>query len=156
MQTGLPTSGSRSVDASDSRHAQAWFLLVALLAIHVCDEAATGFLEFYNPLVLSVRAREHWFPMPTFTFGWWLAGLILLVIALTLLGRVLRSGSVGTRVVSSVFAGIMLLNGIGHLGGSWYFHRWLPGTTSAPLLVGASVLLGWRTWSRATVSVTAS
>jgi len=137
-----------TVNASATRHVQAWYLLVAALAVHVCDEAATGFLDFYNPLVLSLRERVHWFPMPTFTFGVWLAGLILVVIVLASLGRLVRSGSVGARVVSWVLAVIMLLNGIGHLGGSLYFHRWLPGTTSAPLLLAASLLLGLRAWSR--------
>jgi hypothetical protein len=148
MQTEFPSSRSEPMDASASRHAQAWFALVAALATHVCDEAATDFLGFYNPLVLSARGRVHWLPMPTFTFGPWLSGLVLLVIVLTLLGRMVRTDFVGARVVSWAFAGIMLLNGIGHLSGSLFFHRWLPGTTSAPLLVAASVLLGYRTWQR--------
>jgi hypothetical protein len=40
-------------------------VLVIALAVHVLDEALTNFLEFYNPLVLSMRARIPWFPMPT-------------------------------------------------------------------------------------------
>jgi hypothetical protein len=39
------------------------------------------------------------------------------------------------------FAAIMLLNGIGHLAGSIYFSRWMPGATTAPLLLGASIWL---------------
>jgi hypothetical protein len=38
----------------------------------------------------------------------------------------------------------MFLNGVGHLAGSIYFDRWLPGATSAPLLLIASVMLGQR------------
>ena len=48
---------SRQVDAGASRHAQAWLLLVGVLAIHVLDEAVTDFLGFYNPLVLTIRSR---------------------------------------------------------------------------------------------------
>lgn len=131
------------------RHMRAWFVLVAALAVHVTDEAATGFLQFYNPLVLSVRSRVPWFPMPTFTFGMWLAGLVALVIVLGALGWPVRRGTFGTWLASWVLAAIMLLNGLAHLGGSLYFQRWLPGTTSAPLLVAASLLLGRRTWERA-------
>jgi hypothetical protein len=52
---------------------EAWLLLVATLGIHVVDEALMDFLGFYNPLVLAIRSRISWFPMPTFTFGIWLA-----------------------------------------------------------------------------------
>jgi hypothetical protein len=57
------------------RHTRAWLLLVGALAIHVTDEAATGFLDFSNPLVGEIRSTVRWFPMPTFTFGIWLTGL---------------------------------------------------------------------------------
>jgi len=130
------------------RHARAWFALVGALAVHVTDEALTGFLGFYNPLVLSIRARVAWFPMPTFTFGTWLAGLAALVIVLVALGGAVRRGAPGTLVASWALAAIMFLNGVGHLVGSLYFGRWLPGTTSAPLLLVASVWLGRRTWER--------
>ena len=130
------------------RHAQAWWWLIAALALHVVDEASTGFLDFYNPLVLSIRSRATWFPMPTFTFGVWLAGLVALVVALALLTPLVRTGSTGARPLSWLLSGIMFLNGVGHLAGSIYFWRWLPGATSAPLLLFASVRLARATWSR--------
>ena len=131
-----------------TRHMRAWLVLVGALAVHVADEAATGFLGFYNPLVLSIRSRVAWFPMPTFTFGIWLVGLVVLVLVLAALGGPVRRGAPGTKPASWLFAGIMFLNGLGHLGGSLYFDRWLPGTTSAPLLLMGSVFLGLRTWRR--------
>jgi hypothetical protein len=131
-----------------SRHVQAWFLLVAALATHVVDEAATDFLGFYNPLVLSIRERVPWFPMPTFTFGIWLAGLAVLIIVLALMAPMVRRDAVGTRLVSWVLAVIMLLNGVGHLGGSLLLQRWLPGATSAPFLIAASIWLALRTRDR--------
>jgi len=130
-------------------HQRAWFLLVGALAIHITDEALTGFLEFYNPLVLSIRSRVPWFPMPTFTFRSWLGGLAALVLVLVALGWPVRRGAPGTRVASWALVSIMFLNGLAHLGGSVYFRQWLPGTTSAPLLLACSVLLGRRTWARA-------
>lgn len=135
-----------SPDDTALSHRNAWLLLVAVLALHVVDEALTDFLGFYNPLVRDIRSRWSWFPMPTFTFGVWLVGLALVVIVLTLLAPAVRRGVRGTRFASWVLAVIMLLNGLGHLSGSAYFHRWLPGSTSAPLLVAASLHLMRRTW----------
>src|SRR5262249_1066042 len=51
--------------------------LCLMLAIHVSDEALTGFLSVYNPTVLAVRRHVNWFPMPVFSFDSWLAGLIV-------------------------------------------------------------------------------
>jgi hypothetical protein len=143
-------SAAVSLSASDhaSRHARAWFALVIAIAVHVADEALTGFLDFYNPLVLSIRSRVPWFPMPTFTFGPWLTGLAAFVVVLACLGPAVRRGAAGTRLISWVLSGLMFLNGLGHLAGSVYFERWLPGATSAPLLLAASVLLARRTWRR--------
>jgi len=127
---------------------QAWLLLVGALAVHVVDEASTGFLDFYNPLVLSIRSRVPWFPMPVFTFEVWLAGLVVLVLLLACLAPAVRLGVVGTRVASWVLSAIMFMNGLGHLAGSVYYQRWLPGATSAPLLLVASFVLARATLRR--------
>ena len=127
--------------APPERHARAWLVLVAALALHVLDEALTGFLDFYNPLVLQLRESLGFWPMPTFTFGVWLSGLVALVVILALLTPAVRRGAAGTRFVSWVLAVIMLGNGIAHLAGSVYYRRWLPGATSAPLLLVASIML---------------
>ena len=125
---------------------RAWLLLVGALAVHVADEALTGFLDFYNPLVLSIRARAAWFPMPTFTFDVWLAGLAALVVLLASLAPAVRRGAAGTTLASWILTVIMFMNGLGHLAGSVYWQRWLPGATSAPLLLVASVLLARATY----------
>jgi hypothetical protein len=128
-------------DAGAVRHMRAWLLLVGALAVHVIDEALTDFLDFYNPLVLSIRSQFPWFPMPTFTFGVWLAGLVLLVTVLVALAPMVRRGGTAMWLLSWVLSLIMLGNGLGHLAGSVYFQRWLPGAASAPLLLAASVFL---------------
>jgi uncharacterized protein with HXXEE motif len=138
----------RSARYGPSRHAQAWCVLVGALAVHVADEALTDFLGFYNPLVLSIRSRVPWFPMPTFTFRMWLAGLVALVLVLAAIAGAVRRGAPGTSMASWALAAIMFLNGLGHLVGSLYFVRWLPGTTSAPFLLIGSVWLGLQTWAR--------
>jgi hypothetical protein len=121
---------------------------VGALALHVVDEALTDFLGFYNPLVMTIRSELPWFPMPTFSFGVWLAGLVLLVSVLAFLAPAVGRGAVATVPVSWILSGIMFMNGLGHLAGSVYYHRWLPGTTSAPLLVAASAILARATWKR--------
>jgi hypothetical protein len=135
-------------DAGPVRHMRAWLLLVGALAVHVIDEALTNFLDFYNPLVLSIRSQVPWFPIPTFTFRGWLLGLLLLVLVLAGLAPAVRRGRPAIRLVSWVFGVIMLMNGFGHLVGSVYFQRWLPGATSAPVLLAASVFLLQVTWQR--------
>jgi hypothetical protein len=132
---------NRAAMADAKRHLHAWLALVAALALHVVDEALTGFLEFYNPLVLSIRSQVPWFPMPTLTFEDWMTLLVVVLIVLTLFALVVRRGGVIPRLASWIFATIMLLNGIAHLAGSVYFDRWLPGATTAPLMIAGSIWL---------------
>jgi hypothetical protein len=40
----------------------AWVLLCLTLALHVTDEALTGFLNIYNPTVLALRAKLRYWP----------------------------------------------------------------------------------------------
>jgi hypothetical protein len=67
---------------------------------------------------------------------------------LMLLAPVIRRGGVASRLASWILSVTMFLNGFGHLAGSVYWNRWLPGATSAPLLLVASVLLARATWER--------
>jgi hypothetical protein len=121
---------------------RAWVAMTLALAAHVADEALTGFLSLYNPIVLSARERFGWFPMPTFTFLPWLAGLIALVVLLLLLAPLAYRGHPFTRVAAYPFVIIIgLLNGLGHLTASVYFGRWAPGATTAPLLIACSIWL---------------
>ena len=69
-------------EAADPRLGRAWVALTIALTAHVADEALTGFLDVYNPIVRSMRDRVGWFPMPTFTFEVWIAGLCAAVAAL--------------------------------------------------------------------------
>lgn len=77
--------------------------------------------------------------MPTFTFGPWITGLAVIVFILFAVSPFAYAGATAIRVASYPFAIIMLLNGIGHLAGSVYFGRWLPGATTAPFLIVASI-----------------
>jgi hypothetical protein len=144
---------STSSELAAQRHVRAWIWLAVALGLHVADEALTGFLDFYNPLVLQIRSRLSWFPMPTFTFGPWLTGLMIVVVVLFLCAPAIRRGGSGARFVSWALSAIMFMNGIGHLAGSAYFQRWLPGATTAPLLLVTSALLAMATRQRRSMAV---
>ena len=55
---------------------RAWIFLTIALALHVLDEAVHDFLSIYNPAARALRDRLPFLPLPTFSFGVWLGGLI--------------------------------------------------------------------------------
>jgi len=124
-----------------------WLALCGAFALHVADEALTGFLNVYNPTVLALRERWVWFPMPPFEFRGWLVGLIVACGILICLTPVAYAGARGLRPLAWILAAIMLLNGTGHtvfsiLGRtveSVTFSRPAPGFYSSPLLLAASI-----------------
>jgi hypothetical protein len=85
------------------------------VAVHVTDEALTGFLSIYNPTVIALRRQLGLCPIPTFEFRVWLVGLftaILVGIAVTpLLFRNLPWIR-PTGYFVALFAGIF--NALGH------------------------------------------
>jgi hypothetical protein len=121
----------------------AWVLLCAALALHVTDEAVTGFLAVYNPTVIALRERLGYWPMPTFEFRDWLTGLIIGVVLLFMLSPAVFLGHRWIRPIFYFFAILMLFNGLGHtlftiLGqtvGSVRFPRPAPGFYSSPFLL---------------------
>ena len=119
----------------------AWMALVFVLAIHVVDEMATGFLPFYNSLAASVQASGHWFQMPTISLPVWLNGLGIVLVALLLSSPLVFEGKRYMRPIAYVFAALMMLNAIGHVVLSLYFGKPVPGVYSSPLLLIAAVVL---------------
>lgn len=122
------------------RHWLAWLALCGALAIHVADEALTGFLNLYNPTVLAMR-EKYALPLPTFTFEGWLSLLIFVIVALTASSYFVWQGRWAMRPISYVFAGFMFLNGFLHIAGSIYMGGFMSGVYSAPLLLAASIAL---------------
>ena len=133
--------GMRKRFANPRMFGWAWLGLCLALAVHVLDEASTGFLEIYNPAVERIRETYPLIPMPTFTFGAWLGLLIFAVTALTALSPLAFRGRWGMIPVAYAFAAIMLLNGLGHIAGSFYLGGPMSGAYSSPLLLGASIFL---------------
>jgi hypothetical protein len=125
----------------------AWVALCIALAVHVADEALTGFLSVYNPTVLALREKIGFWPMPPFEFRAWLTGLVIAVVVLLALSPFVFQGSRWMRPVFYIFAVIMLLNGLAHTTGtilghtlrSIRFPRPMPGFYSSPFLLATSV-----------------
>lgn len=134
-------------DVRTPRLGQAWLALSFALALHVTDEALTGFLSVYNPTVLALRSRLGWWPMPTFQFRDWLIGLIVGIVVLFLLSPLFFRGGRPIRPLAWVFAVLMIMNGLGHTIGtiagrsvaSVHFPRPMPGFYSSPVLMAASI-----------------
>ncbi len=135
-------------DAPARFHARAWLLLTGALACHVADEALTGFLDVYNPTVTQLRARWPWLPLPTFSFRVWIVGLALAVALLASLTPLIRRGGRFATGLSLAFALIMLGNGVLHLAASIWSASWMPGATTAPLLLLSASLLAVATIRR--------
>jgi hypothetical protein len=127
-----------------SRRAQwraAWLGLAGALALHVADEALSGFLLVYNGVVASIRSKVPWVPLPTFTFPVWLGGLILGILLMLGLTPSVSRGTRWIRIASLTLAVLMVGNAIGHVGASMYWGRPAPGVYSSPVLFMASVAL---------------
>jgi len=131
-----------------------WLALCVAFALHVLDEATTGFLAVYNPTVTVMRQRWRWFPMPTFEFRGWLIGLILGVALCFALTPLAARGTRGLRPFAWFFAGVHLLNATGHTLATIFgrtvstvtFPRPAPGFYSSPLLYIGSIWLMVRLW----------
>jgi hypothetical protein len=118
------------------------------LAVHVADEALTGFLTVYNPTVLALRAKLGFWPMPTFTFQQWLTGLAAGILLLALLSPFAFRNERWIRPIFYFVAIVTgILNALGHtiatiIGqtvSTIRFARPAPGFYSSPLLLIAAI-----------------
>ena len=126
----------------NQRFGVAWVGFALALAVHVSDEAAHDFLSTYNASVRAIRARLPFFPLPTFSFGVWLTLLMAGILLLLCLSPLAFRGAHWLRVVAWPLAIVVgVLNASLHLGSSLYFHRWMPGVYSSPLLLIAATFL---------------
>ena len=105
---------STRTSASPGNFGPAWIFLCLAFCAHVADEALTGFLNVYNPTVIVMRARLSWFPMPTFEYRQWLVGLTVANLVLLALTPFAYRNAGGLRPLAYFYAGVMLLNGMGH------------------------------------------
>jgi hypothetical protein len=127
-----------------SRNALAWLLMVVSVALHVFDEAMTGFLPFYNSSVIALREGIGFFPAPTFSFELWLGGLIAAILLGFALTPSVAQGGKKIRWAATILGVIMIVNALGHLTGSVYFGRMLPGAYSSPILLLSAIYMAFR------------
>jgi len=119
----------------------AWVSLALAIALHVTDEALSGFLPLYNSVVKSLRESYSWIPLPTFSFPEWITGLTVGVLILLGLSPLVFAGSLILRPVSYFLGILMVANAIGHIGASIYWGKLAPGVFSSPLLLVAALAL---------------
>ena len=126
----------------------AWVFMWLALAIHVTDEALTGFLAVYNPTVLALRSKFGFWLMPTFTFRGWLTGLAAGILLLALLSpfafenrRWIRPLFYFVAIVTGIFNALGHTVGtvLGHSVSTVTFARPAPGFYSSPLLLIVSI-----------------
>ena len=130
------------------RLGRSWIAFCCALALHVTDEALTGFLTVYNPTVVALRSRLGWWPMPTFEFREWLIGLIAAVSVGLLLTPLFFHGGQPIRPFAWIIAALVGVgNGLAHISGTIFgrtvasvrFPRPMPGFWSSPVLIAAAV-----------------
>src|SRR5260370_35177748 len=120
--------------AEGSRFGLAWVTLCAALAIHVADEASTGFLSVYNPAVRAIRERVPFLPLPTFTFRIWLGGLVVAVIGLASLSPFAFASAAWMGVPASAAAIVVLGTAAFPIGALDHGARDTPGGPARALL----------------------
>src|SRR5579864_9001577 len=82
---GSHAAATAAVPTTFRRLGIAWIGMWLALALHVTDEALTGFLAVYNPTVLALRVKYGFWPMGTLDFRTWLTGLVAAVLLLAAL-----------------------------------------------------------------------
>ncbi|MGB2697930.1 MAG: HXXEE domain-containing protein [Candidatus Zixiibacteriota bacterium] len=122
-------------------HGLAWISLSVAIGIHVFDEAITDFLSFYNRFVDSIRQHAPFLPLPTFTYGVWLAGLIVGIIILLCLSPLVFRSNRWMFLVSYLLGTIMIVNAVAHMAGSVIMGGPMPGVYSSFLLLATAVFL---------------
>jgi len=131
-----------------SRLGWAWVFMWIALAVHVTDEALTGFLAVYNPTVLAMREKLGFWPMPTFGFQEWLTRLAAGILLLALLSpfafqnaRWIRPIFYFVAIVTGIFNALWHTVGtiLGHTVSTVQFPRPAPGFYSSPLLLIVSI-----------------
>jgi len=139
-----PGEGVKVIRVFENNNVAAWILMISAVALHVVDETAHNFLQFYNQLVLDIRNQTDFFPAPTFSFWTWILGLAAAVIIGFAVTPVVGRGGRIIRLVTISLGIVMIGNALGHIIGSMYFGRLIPGFWSSPLLLPAALFVVYR------------
>jgi hypothetical protein len=120
----------------------AWIGFALAFACHFVDEATHGFLPMYNSVASKIRIELSLPVPPIFSFTVWITLLIGAFVLLLCVSPLAFRGNHWLRVISkpiAVLAGV--LNAALHITSSLYFHRWMPGVYSSPILLIAAIYL---------------
>lgn len=121
----------------------AWIILTLALTLHVLDEALNDFLSIYNPLVELINNRIAFTFFPIFSTMEWLTGLTIVIIILFGLSFFAYHKKKWIVYLSYFYGILMLLNGMGHILGSFYYSKLIAGVYTSPLLLVGSIYLIW-------------
>ncbi len=119
----------------------AWLAMTVALALHVVDEAITGFLPAYNEIARTLRETYWFIPLPVFSYPVWLGGLIAGIAVMFLLAPLVFAGRRSMRYLSYFLSVVMTLNALGHIAASLYLGRIAPGAVSSTVLMAAAIAL---------------
>jgi len=109
--------------------------------LHVIDEAATHFLDWYNPIASRIRARLPIPFPPTFSFWPWFLGLLAVTAILFALIPLAISQDRTIAWIAIAVGVINVGNGLLHIVASMRYGRRVPGVISAPLLLACAAWL---------------
>ncbi len=135
-----------------------WLALCFALAVHVAEEAFTGFLPFYGDATRAVSELLPFVTSPSLVLAASMWTGVAFVATLTALSPFAYRGAGWMRVATIGVALVALANVSGHVGGSILAGQALPGVYTTPLLavVGVYALVyAWR-WKPGSVEVSAA
>ena len=116
-----------------------WLVLCLALAVHVVDEALSGFVPQANNLLRGIAREFQLSGAPQLSFAGWLVVVSVAVLLLLMLtGSVSRRASM-TRLFPHAVAWVLLANGLGHIAVSVSVGRMMAGVLSSPLLLLVSI-----------------
>jgi hypothetical protein len=138
---GRRRQGTENVTAN-RRFGMAWVTFEVALLAHGTDEGTHDFLSTYNAIVRAIRAGLPILPLPTFSFRVRLVLLITGIFLLLCLSPFALRGITGLKIFSWPLSLVVgMLNATLHISSSVYFHRWMLGVYSSPLLLIAAIFL---------------
>ena len=115
--------------------------MAVAFGLHIVDEAATSFLDWYNPVARQIRARLGVPFPPTFTFWPWFLGLVTATaILLALIPAAVTQHGWIVRLALAISI-INIGNGLLHIVAALRLRRRVPGLISAPLLLACATWL---------------
>jgi len=119
----------------------AWFVLGAVLALHIVDEATNGSYAVSGETLDLLRQLYPWLPIPQFQFSVWLIDIIGAILLLLSLTWLVQKGHRLMRPASFALATFTTANAMLHILLSLASDRVLAGTLTSPLLLAASLFL---------------